>query len=393
MLTYKNRVLFNHDLCMQCGSCLAACSFDAISSHLNEDGTSQIVIDQDKCTGCKKCISVCPAGQLQKEEFDLFQFLNKSNACLAYSADNAVRNFASSGGVARTLLKAGLESAYFDAVYTLEENDQYPFAEGKFFNTSSTKDKVSRSVYHPVLVNQNLKTNDKFKRLLVIGTACQLYGVEKLLRGKVKELYTLCIFCKQQKTFESTRFIAKMNGFSNYQKEIAKNVSYRGNGWPGEVVTDEKSMKYEQAAALPFGRRLWRVNGCKICPNPFGASADLTLMDPWGIEKENELGKNLIFVNTLKGKELIERFNKEIILEKVDASDVKKSINVSDVLRKQVLVNYYLGEKVPALVCLGGVLERIQTFALEQILMKVKLPKIAYKVLAHLPDLRNLFLK
>lgn len=45
--------------CIQCGLCVDACPFDAISRDLK---TGAIRVDADKCAGCGMCVHVCPYG-------------------------------------------------------------------------------------------------------------------------------------------------------------------------------------------------------------------------------------------------------------------------------------------------------------------------------------------
>lgn len=46
-----------------------------------------------------------------------------------------------------------------------------------------------------------------------------------------------------------------------------------------------KKIAWEKAALMPFGKKLWMVPGCNICGNPFGIDVDITVLDPWNIEK------------------------------------------------------------------------------------------------------------
>ena len=45
--------------CIGCGSCLAACSFDALSA-----GSDRVRIDRERCTVCGACVEACPSGAL-----------------------------------------------------------------------------------------------------------------------------------------------------------------------------------------------------------------------------------------------------------------------------------------------------------------------------------------
>ncbi len=53
----------DHDLCTDCGACITACQFDAIS----RDDTGKIMIDSD-CEGCAACAQVCPTDAITMVE-------------------------------------------------------------------------------------------------------------------------------------------------------------------------------------------------------------------------------------------------------------------------------------------------------------------------------------
>ncbi len=53
----------DHNLCTDCGACITACQFDAIS----RDNTGKIMIDSD-CEGCAACAQVCPTDAITMVE-------------------------------------------------------------------------------------------------------------------------------------------------------------------------------------------------------------------------------------------------------------------------------------------------------------------------------------
>ena len=54
-----------HERCIDCGSCLEACRFDALSK---AEGTGRYVVDPVACEGCAACKHRCPAGAISMEE-------------------------------------------------------------------------------------------------------------------------------------------------------------------------------------------------------------------------------------------------------------------------------------------------------------------------------------
>lgn len=188
----------------------------------------------------------------------------------------------------------------------------------------------------------------------------------------------------------ATRFLAKRLGIDPLREPI-RDIRYRGNGWPGEVCINGKVMPWEEAAALPYGKRLWRVPGCRSCPNPLGIGVDLTLADPWHIEPQDTVGMTMVMVWSQRGKDLLAAGRDLVMGRELDIDTVKESIGWNDLIKKQMLVGYYAGLAVPRNVMVAGGLERFQTRLYEMILdHHVKLPEIAYKILAHFPNLSDI---
>lgn len=93
---------------------------------------------------------------------------------------------------------------------------------------------------------------------MIVGTPCQLKVMEKMLKDKYQELIKVCIFCKQQKTLNSTRFLAKVMK-TKVPVNLLFTVCYRGKGWPGIVNVDGAQLSWNKAAQLPL------EEGCGLC--------------------------------------------------------------------------------------------------------------------------------
>lgn len=53
----ENRVVFNEELCVHCGSCTAICNFDAIKLHPLD---KKVQFFPENCTACGLCVKACP---------------------------------------------------------------------------------------------------------------------------------------------------------------------------------------------------------------------------------------------------------------------------------------------------------------------------------------------
>lgn len=391
-----NKITFDYSHCQQCGACEAVCPKGAITFTMRDDATHDVVVDDDKCVRCQRCVKCCPANKAEdyKEYFDGF---DRKRYFLGYNEDNKVRHDSSSGGVCKTLIIESLRKGLADGVYTLRRTDVFPYAEGEFY----TKDNIPQyndipnSVYHSIMACRNINKIQRCKRLIVVGTSCQLRAMNAALRGMADEIIRICIFCKQQKTLDSTRFLAKIVG-TKIPENLKFSARYRGNGWPGIVRVNESELPWNRAAQIPFGRRLWTVPGCDICGDSFGvkAGADMTLMDPWKIRTPNDAGETLVTVHTEAGENLLRGIESIGLIEKT-FEDVKAALSLKDVWRKQQTEPFFRDETCSPTAQKAGEAEIRQRYDIQKIVDALpRMPIIFYRVLCKFyPDARNRILK
>lgn len=334
-------------------------------------------------------MNVCPARCLPGEYSQLKSRGHIHGLFLACAASDEQRFEASSGGVARTLLAASVDRRQVDCAYALAKRPAFPWAEGQFWESPVDLSRVPCSMYLPILANKNLRVEAPVNKMLLIGTPCQLMGAEALLKDKVQEPYKIAVLCKQQKTLGFLGFMAKWLGVS-LSEPSGIEISFRGRGWPGRLCFGNKGMNFEDVASLAFGRRLWAVPGCRLCTIPLGVNVDLTLADPWKIEKPGGLGKTLTVVWTQRGRDLLAENKDLLVIEPIDKFAAKNSMDWAGMRRNRKLAAYYAGRNVPFRVKVGGLGESIQTRLYEAFLNKRRPSRFESKILAHLPDLRNI---
>lgn len=397
MLRFTNdKIVFYYNYCQQCGACFSSCPKKAISFVQLSNGLQKIEINEDMCILCKKCINICPANRVQHVQ-DYFSPLANRSYYLASNKNLKIRSESSSGGVCKTLIIEGLKSNKIDAAYSLKKTDNYPCAIGEYYTKDNIPgyDTIPNSVYHSIMACKELGKVTKTGRLMIVGTSCQLYAMEKALTGKCEDFIKVCIFCKQQKTFQCTEWFAKVVGEQISDRHSIKAV-YRGEGWPGIVRIMNGSLAWEKAAGLPFGRRLWCVPGCDICGDPFGmeVGADLTLMDPWKISKPNDFGETLVCAHTQKGIDFLLSIGNLAVTQK-DYTCIKPALGEIDIKMKRQLIPFFKGEKVPEEISKAGKEEVKQRNQLEHLLeITPRLPFFFYRLLNKIyPKKRDLILK
>lgn len=181
--------------------------------------------------------------------------------------------------------------------------------------------------------------------------------------------------------------------------EISENLNfsirYRGNGWPGIVRVNESELSWNRAAQIPFGRRLWTIPGCNVCGDSFGTNvgADITLMDPWKIRSENDLGETLVIVHTDKGLNLLNNIL-SLRLEQKAYKEVALALDLKDIWRKQQLVPFFRGENCTETVLKAGKAEQSQRKFLRSVVETLpRMPILFYRILCKISDRRNNILK
>lgn len=393
MLYFKTKIEFNFEKCKQCGVCKAVCPTKAIAFSQRENGLFDVEVDYEKCIKCRMCEKICPSNNVEIPKNYFETFPNK-NYYLGYNSDSEIRHKSSSGGVARTIIIESLKNNYTDGVYTLSKKEGFPFAEGKFYtqNNVPNYEDIPNSVYHSVPICENVNDIKACDRVILVGTSCQLKAMLPIVEKRCKDIIKVCIFCKQQKSLDSTRFLAKIMG-TKVPKNLNFDVSYRGRGWQGYVQINGKMLHWSRAAQIPFGRRIWSVPGCNICGDPFaiGVNADISLMDPWIIREPSDLGETLITVHSAKGEEFIKKLSPKLKLEEISYSQALPALEYGDIIRRQKLVSYFKGEKVSLNVLIGGIMEQTQRFIIRNIVeILPRMPIIFYRILCKIPDMRNM---
>ncbi|GEM_PF-1401632 len=305
MLFFRGKTLdFDPDKCVRCGACFASCGHGALSCNPEcGDREPFVTINRERCVLCQKCVKVCPVSELPLHPLIGDDIEQLEHICLASSKDEQVRFNASSGGAARELAYAALQSGFVDAVYGVRRLPSAPFYEGAYFVEPDDVLQMANSVYHAFPFAAGLKKRldgRLIKRLLFIGTNCQMQAGANFYKGTSTELIRVAILCKQQKTHDFVTYIRREMGDPD---DLEAAIEYRGKGWPGVVRSNAKE-KPSEFYTVPFGMELWRVPGCKLCANLFGWKSDLVLLDPWGIGADDRSGLNLVLIRTDTGQRL-----------------------------------------------------------------------------------------
>ena len=366
------KIVFSSEHCNRCGTCLSSCHFEAL--FLDESApTFDIRVATDACVMCRKCVKICPVHEMPERPLLEEDFTNLKHICVASARNEKTRFEATSGGIARVLAQVALEKGLVDAVYGVKAISEPPFYEGAYFLQPEELSQMANSVYYafPFGANLQKRVNGKvLRRILIIGTSCQLQGAENYYSSTKVELIQVAIICKQQKTMDYVRWI---RGKLGQPAALQVPIQFRGQGWPGQVRSEGKVFN---DYAVPFGLETWRISGCSYCPNPFGWKSDFLLADPWTLVAENHPGLTLTLLRTEKAQALWKEAGDYInqwssIPEEhalpsrpagmlLNADDVRNSIDWWRYKRTKVdSIDFYMGRETSWLKRIGyGFLER-----------------------------------
>ena len=384
MLSFRSgAITFDASHCSQCGACISSCFQGALSIGALQDGIFPILVDKSACNLCRQCVKVCPIQELPNRSLTEEHWSECQQMFLGWSVDPVRRFNSSSGGVARTLIEQCLANGYCDIAWCVGRSEKDGPPRGRLFRKDDDLSLICNSMYEPVLAMAGIPPISRGARMLAVGTNCQLQALDNLL-GKRIHLIKVALLCKQQKTTTFAAYIRRLLGV-----EMKGPLEYRGNGWPGSVRSGAATVRYEMVAGLPFGKGLWRLPACKICPHPLGYGADLTLADPWGITQEPSAagGMTLIVVRTEQGVSVLHGCRGDLRLATTTCKQVMRSVDWDGIRKKQERIPYYLGIERSSLRRHLYTIGEYQRFLYEHILETFSLPRWLIGVLNRIPYL------
>ncbi|MCX7998793.1 MAG: Coenzyme F420 hydrogenase/dehydrogenase, beta subunit C-terminal domain, partial [Leptospiraceae bacterium] len=177
------------DNCSGCFACYNICPSNAIEMIFSAEGFYVPKIDENKCTDCGLCSKVCPVLNTQFED----RFL-RPKTYVAWSLDEKTRLNSSSGGIYPEIAKLILEQN--GVVFAVGWNNEWLPEHREVTSLEEIAQTIgSKYVQSKVglsyrKVAENSKTN---KKILFVGTPCQVAGLRNFLRMKKIENKVLLV--------------------------------------------------------------------------------------------------------------------------------------------------------------------------------------------------------
>jgi coenzyme F420 hydrogenase subunit beta len=333
-------------LCHGCGTCAGVCPNAALKMEIVE-GLWVPKILVDKCTSCGICGRVCPGYEVNFESLNVKAFgENPSewltgeclNCHVGHSTDENLRFNSASGGLASQILIYALERGLIDGALVTRMNEANPLESEAFIARS--RDEIiaaSKSKYCPVAANYALKDIIHEKgHFAVVGLPCHIHGVRKAeqLFPELKKKIVLHfgLMCSHMVSFEGTEF---MLGKLNMVKSRIQGITYRGNGWPGEM-TVRSAERLVSISLVGSWRSYWPVFSsflftpvrCTMCPDQLAELADISFGDAWLPEfRGDKIGKSILITRTQFAENLLGDLQSDgkIVLSPISLEKIKRS--------------------------------------------------------------------
>lgn len=313
-------------LCTGCNACKSICPKQAIHMEENEDGFLFPVIDEKKCINCGLCKRTCPVINTQD---------NKSmNKCyVAYAKEREIRYTSSSGGIftliANEILKANgiVIGAMLDSNHHLKHIA---------IEKSTDLEKLKGSKYLQSELNnifEYIKENIKEKKILFVGTPCQVAGLKAYIKKEEENLICIDLVCHG---VPSPKLFIKY--IQELEKENGRLISYnfRDNSTGWENYSNSMIFKNKEIKEKNSDNKYMRLflsnlalrESCYSCNFKLGNKySDITLGDFWGIKNKypeiyNKEGVSAIIINTIKGNEIIELIKENMIFKECSIDDI-----------------------------------------------------------------------
>lgn len=321
-----------YDDCFGCGGCYNICPKQAITMTPDKYGYVHPVIDEQKCIECHMCENVCTVHHPQPlhqpinvwaavaKKNDLFQTVASGGLCSVMT-----EYFLSGGGVVYGCGELNYRDIRHIRIDKLEDagllkNSKYVHSDMNDAMKSVKKDLIDG------------------RKVLFIGTPCQISGLYGYLHKNYDNLTTIDLVChgvpSQQMLRDQIEMYRKSdiqdfeNGFVQFRWKTRYGIRFGIRfGIRENLIKEELSDQNAYMSAFLSGIS-YREN-CYSCP--FATServSDITAADFWGLGNKtwaadkmipsrfiDDNGVSLVIINTIKGKAMFEAVENRFELE------------------------------------------------------------------------------
>lgn len=319
------REIISKNLCTGCTACATVCPKKAISLVEDMEGFKYPVIDQDKCINCGLCKKKCPVLNTNTN--------NSLNKCyVGYNKSDLEREKSSSGAIFSLVANYILDNDGIVIGASFDKNNKLVHIA---ITNKNELDGLKGSKYlQSDLGNiySYIKQNIKNKKILFVGTPCQVAGIKQIVNSK--NLICLDLICHgvpSPKLFD--KYIKELEQKNN-GKLLNYNFRDKVTGWDtysntaifeNSKTTDlAKNNKYMKLFLADIALR----KSCYNCKFKLGNKySAITLGDFWGVDKQypdmyNKKGVSAIIINTELGINLFKSVKKNMVYKECNLDEI-----------------------------------------------------------------------
>lgn len=320
--------VIDNNLCTGCTTCFNSCPVKAIEMVEDKEGFLHAKINEEKCIKCGLCLKVCPVLHNKKT-------YNKENL-KTYAAINKNINeriTSSSGGIFPLLSEKIIKEDGMVVGCFLDEN-----LKAKHIIIDKIKDinKLKGSKYIQSELSdvfKKIKENIENKKILFVGTPCQVAGIKMYLNNH-KNLITCELVCHGVPSYKSFhQFLREKYPNEKISEYLFKDKSNSWKNYDIYIKTNNHELK-ENVNNNEFMQGY--LNECYTRDCCFDCHfkgekrvGDITLGDFWGINKINpkmddDKGTSLVLINSEKGLNLFNKIKSSLILSEESLEEAVK---------------------------------------------------------------------
>ena len=320
----------NKSLCCGCSACVQKCPKQCISMLEDKEGFLYPFVDDEVCVKCGLCEKVC----IELHPYDKHMPLN-AYACK--NSDEIVRKASSSGGLFSLLAEKILDQK--GVVFGARFDDNWKCVHD-YIEDKKDIGKLRGSKYIPSKIgnsfNKTLSFLKENRKVLFVGTSCQIAGLNRFLGKEYENLLTVEITChgipsafiwEKYINEEIKKSQKKMN--ANNLAIVGVNFRKKEIGWKRFSLSlrmsknpligkneIELSEEHDKNAYMKLFLNDYILRpSCYQCPAKSGKTkSDLTFADFWHIDRvlpdyDDDKGVTLVYANTDKGISIMRSLN------------------------------------------------------------------------------------
>lgn len=331
-------MICSKEKCTGCFACYNICPKNAIEMIEDENGFIYPIINEKKCIHCGLCEKTCPSiNRVEKKD--------PISCYAAISKNETIREKSTSGGIATTLYKYILKNNGIVYGVVFKENCNVEYTR---ITDEREIEKLQGSKYVHSYINDTFKMVKKDlldkKRVLFIGTPCQIAGLKKYLIKDYDNLILIDIICHgvpSQKYLKEE--VKRLVGTTKIDRVNFRN----GNNYGLYVIKDNKIISSTPIESSPYSDAF--MSGLSLrenCQNCIYAGekriSDITIGDFWGLQEDSKYysdrskGVSTIIITTEKGLNFFDEVKDLFDYEK---REYKEAVNGNTQLQHPIMNN------------------------------------------------------